>query len=77
MIVSRFPIVVQKFKSYTLACNSDQMTTKGVLYAKIRVHEDFHLHVFNTHMQATYFDIGEEGLQMNIQARATQHKEYA
>lgn len=71
MIVSRFPIVKQLFRNYTLGCNSDSMTTKGVLYAKIEVKTGVFLHVFNTHMQATYFDIGEDGLQKNVQARAT------
>lgn len=55
VILSRFPIVHSEFHEYPQGVQSDSVAKKGVLFARILVHERF-LNVFTTHTQASYFD---------------------
>lgn len=42
------------FIRYTQAMQSDALAEKGAIYAKIKLHDELLLHVFNTHLQASY-----------------------
>jgi len=53
MIISKHPIVDTQEVVFDKGSHSDQFVTKGVLYAKIQVGSSF-VHVFNTHLQASY-----------------------
>ena len=54
--LSRLPIVQKETITYTQACDSDKIASKGGLYSKILVSgpSGKHLHVFSTHLQASY-----------------------
>jgi endonuclease/exonuclease/phosphatase family metal-dependent hydrolase len=54
VIISRFPVVRASALTFDRGIYSDWLAAKGVLYAKIRVGGDQHLHLFNTHLQASY-----------------------
>lgn len=53
MIISKHPIVETREIVFDQGAHSDKFVTKGVLYAKIKVGSSF-VHVFNTHLQASY-----------------------
>jgi len=74
MIVSRFPILESREVKYKVGCNLDSLGSKGCIYCKVQVKENEILHVFNTHMQATYLNQGEEVISFNVEARATHIK---
>lgn len=58
-ILSKHPIVSSKFYPYTFGIFSDGTCQKGVLYSKI-ILGNKHLHLFNTHTQASYPTTEEE-----------------
>jgi len=51
--MSKHPIVDTQEIVFDQGTHSDKFVTKGVLYAKIKVGSSF-VHVFNTHLQASY-----------------------
>ena len=51
---SRFAIVDRDFKPYKYGFASDSLSYKGLLYTKILI-QGCALHLFQTHMQASYF----------------------
>jgi endonuclease/exonuclease/phosphatase family metal-dependent hydrolase len=53
MIMSKYPIVDTQEIKFDKGSHSDKFVTKGVLYAKIKVDSSY-VHVFNTHLQASY-----------------------
>jgi len=53
MIMSKYPIVDTQEITFDKGSHSDKFVTKGVLYAKIKVDSSY-IHVFNTHLQASY-----------------------
>lgn len=53
MIMSKYPIVETQEIMFDKGSHSDAFVTKGVLYAKIKVDTSY-VHVFNTHLQASY-----------------------
>lgn len=55
LILSRFPIVETDEIIYKKYFRDDSISSKGVLYAKIEIGGQ-HLHVFNTHLQANYYN---------------------
>ncbi|KAN0008944.1 hypothetical protein ACTFIU_010226 [Dictyostelium citrinum] len=60
-VISKYPIVVSDYFLYEQGVDSDMLSSKGVLYTKIKVvptgssndDENF-IHLFTTHMQASY-----------------------
>jgi len=54
MIISKFPIVNTKEALFDQGTGADMFVTKGVLYGKIEVGPNSYVHVFNTHLQASY-----------------------
>ncbi|KAM9958641.1 hypothetical protein ACTFIW_012230 [Dictyostelium discoideum] len=60
-VISKYPIVASDFFLYEQGVDSDMLSSKGVLYTKIKVvptgssndDENF-IHLFTTHMQASY-----------------------
>jgi sphingomyelin phosphodiesterase len=56
LILSRYPIVEHDFYEYFLNISGDATTDKGVLYSKIEIKKNKFLFLFNTHLQASYFD---------------------
>ena len=59
LILSRFPIELHSFHEYFWGIEIDSVVRKGVLYAKIRVKDTF-IHLFCTHLQASYFNISQD-----------------
>ncbi|KAJ9062611.1 hypothetical protein DSO57_1008905 [Entomophthora muscae] len=54
LILSRYPIVKCASVKFKPGIHSDALANKGALYARIKVRDNFHIHVFNTHTQASY-----------------------
>lgn len=75
LIVSRFPIVATHFEAFPHGALSDSLSGKGILYAKIKV-EDMIIGLFDTHFQASYFDISDSMWNFTISTR-TDQSEYA
>lgn len=53
MIISKYPIEASRELVFDKGVASDGFVTKGVLYAKVKIGASY-VHVFNTHMQASY-----------------------
>ena len=58
LILSRFPITNYCFIPFRYGVLSDSLAEKGLLYAKIKIQNTF-LHLFTTHLQASYLDSSE------------------
>lgn len=71
IILSRFPIVSHSFTCFRYGVVSDSLAQKGVIYAKIAIKNSY-LHVFSTHLQASYFDIGESNFIASFYTRMEQ-----
>ncbi|KAJ1964833.1 hypothetical protein GGI12_001169 [Dipsacomyces acuminosporus] len=57
VILSRHPIVDSERIEYQRGLESDFFARKGVLYAKLSVGDGTHVHIYNTHTQASYGNI--------------------
>ena len=53
MILSKYPIIESDYLTYTNSTGPDFMSSKGVIYVKIRIEETY-FHIFTTHMQSSY-----------------------
>jgi len=53
MIISKYPIEATRELVFDKGVASDGFVTKGILYAKVKIGSSY-VHVFNTHMQASY-----------------------
>jgi hypothetical protein len=73
LVLSRFPIVEKEFRPFRYGVLSDDLSYKGVLYAKIVIAERV-LHLFNTHTQATYFEDDVRNFKDTIETRQVQMK---
>ncbi len=74
LILSRFPIVTYSFSNFRYGVVSDSLAEKGILYAKILVKNCF-IHLFTTHLQASYFDSGESHFKISCETRMAQVKQ--
>lgn len=54
LLISKFPITAVSAFIFSNGRGWDNLASKGVLYAKIRMPGNKHIHVFNTHMQSGY-----------------------
>jgi endonuclease/exonuclease/phosphatase family metal-dependent hydrolase len=54
IILSRFPILESEFRPFKYTVLACTLVEKGILYSKIKI-KDTNLIIFNTHLQATYF----------------------
>ncbi|KAJ3150048.1 hypothetical protein HDU86_006772 [Geranomyces michiganensis] len=54
LILSRLEIVTQAEVEFARGVHSDWMAAKGVIYAQIAMSPTTHLHLFTTHLQASY-----------------------
>jgi sphingomyelin phosphodiesterase len=71
VILSRFPIVSHSFNIFRYGVIQDSLAQKGILYAKISIKNSY-LHLFTTHTQASYFDIGESNFIASYKTRLDQ-----
>jgi endonuclease/exonuclease/phosphatase family metal-dependent hydrolase len=71
IILSRFPIVSHCFTKFRYSILYDSQSEKGVLYAKIFVKNSY-LHIFNTHLQASYLDSEESNFVSSYNTRMEQ-----
>jgi len=71
IILSRFPIVSHAYHKFRYGVVADSLAEKGLIYAKIAV-RDSYLHIFTTHLQASYFDSGETNFIASFQTRLDQ-----
>ena len=55
LILSRYPIVSTDYKTFSKSYSYDSLMEKGVIYTKVQIHHNIPpIHVFNTHLQASY-----------------------
>ncbi len=74
LILSRFPIIATSYMQYRFGVVADSLAEKGIIYAKIQI-KDSHLHLFTTHLQASYFDSGESNFITSFHTRMEQIKQ--
>ena len=74
LILSRYEIIEKDFYEYFITISGDSVTGKGVLYTKIKINNKF-LFLFNTHLQATYYDESQKDIDCTVQVRASQTEE--
>jgi len=77
VILSKYPILETDGMIYCAGNQIDSWAAKQVIYAKIQISPTFFIHVFTTHMQASYFDNHESINVINDKARASQVQEIA
>jgi len=77
LILSKYPIVQSDGHIYRSGNQIDGWAAKQVIYAKVQVSEKLFLHVFNTHLQASYYDSSDNHNKLNDFARADQVSEMA
>ena len=75
LILSRYPILEHDFYEYFINVSGDATTDKGVLYVKIKIKKNNFLFLFNTHLQASYFDDTQANIDFTIKVRAIQTEE--
>ena len=56
LLFSKHPILESQSIIYSSGCGVDNFASKGALYAKVKTGVNDHLHVFCTHLQASYGD---------------------
>lgn len=71
IILSRFPIVAHAYHKFRYGVVADSLAEKGLIYAKIAI-KDSYLHIFTTHLQASYFDSGETNFIASFRTRMDQ-----
>lgn len=54
IILSRFPILKHSKITFKKGVYSDRFAAKGALYARVAIDSTHHVHVFTTHLQASY-----------------------
>jgi len=77
LILSKYPIVESDGHIYRSGNQIDGWAAKQVIYAKVQVSDNMFLHVFNTHLQASYYDSSDSHNKINDFARADQVTEMA
>jgi len=77
LILSKYPILETDGYIYRSGNQIDGWAAKQVIYAKIQITGVFFLHLFDTHLQASYFDTHESHNKVNDFARADQVSEMA
>lgn len=73
MILSKYPIISANSTTYTRGCSFDGFAAKGAIYAEIQTGPDSHVHLFTTHLQASYDIVSE----VDFGVRNSQQKELA
>ncbi len=71
LLISRFPIIENKYINYDYGVMSDGLSQKGAIYAKIQI-KDYYLCLFFTHLQASYYDSGNSLWNFTIETRTKQ-----
>jgi len=74
LILSKYEIVDNDSYEYYINISGDSVSNKGILYAKIKINDKF-LFLFNTHLQASYFDDSPININCTIQVRMSQTEE--
>jgi len=77
VILSKYPITETDGMIYRSGNQIDSWAAKQVIYAKVQITPNYYVHVFDTHMQASYYDNHESVNIINDKARATQVQEMA
>eukprot|EP01116_Phalansterium_solitarium_P011186 TRINITY_DN26800_c0_g1_i1.p1 TRINITY_DN26800_c0_g1~~TRINITY_DN26800_c0_g1_i1.p1 ORF type:complete len:400 (+),score=26.91 TRINITY_DN26800_c0_g1_i1:47-1246(+) len=77
LILSRYPIVEHDAFIYTAGNQIDAYAAKQIIHALIQLNDEHFVHVFTTHMQASYYDSSPEHNLRNDKARLHQVKEMA
>jgi len=71
IILSRFPIIAHGYHKYRYGVVADSLAEKGLIYAKISI-KDSYLHIFTSHLQASYYDSGETNFIASFRTRMDQ-----
>lgn len=74
LILSKYEIVDHDSYEYYLNISGDAAGSKGILYAKIKINNNY-LFLFNTHLQASYYDESQKNINCTIQVRTKQTEE--
>jgi len=77
LILSRYPIVEKDGFVYKDGNQIDAWAAKQVIYAKVQLTANQYLHVFTTHMQASYYDTAAQNNAINDRMRIGQVNEIA
>jgi len=77
VILSKYPILDTDGMIYCSGNQIDSWAAKQTIYAKIQISPTFFVHVFTTHMQASYYDNHASINIINDKVRATQVQEMA
>jgi len=72
IIFSKYPIVERDYHIYNHGHQIDSWVAKQVIYAKVQLSEHQFVHVFTTHMQASYYDTTDDHNKLNDHCRLTQ-----
>eukprot|EP01130_Rhizamoeba_saxonica_P006491 TRINITY_DN2582_c0_g1_i2.p1 TRINITY_DN2582_c0_g1~~TRINITY_DN2582_c0_g1_i2.p1 ORF type:complete len:233 (-),score=26.22 TRINITY_DN2582_c0_g1_i2:24-722(-) len=56
LILSKHPIIEYDFLLYSTSNSYDSLAAKGAIYARVLSNNDSVIHIFNTHLQATYMN---------------------
>ena len=75
LLISRFPIIENKYINYDYGVMSDGLSQKGAIYAKIQI-KDYYLCLFFTHLQASYYDSGNTLWNFTIETRTKQTEDF-
>jgi endonuclease/exonuclease/phosphatase family metal-dependent hydrolase len=74
LIISRFPIVETSYLQFRYGVVADSLAEKGIIYTKIKI-KNSSLHLFTTHLQASYFDSTEANFLISFETRMAQIKQ--
>jgi len=77
LILSKYPIVERDAHLYRHGNQIDSWAAKQMIYAKIKVSQWQYVHLFTTHMQASYFDSEDHQNVINDKSRLGQVDELA
>jgi endonuclease/exonuclease/phosphatase family metal-dependent hydrolase len=61
LTLSKYKIVEHEFTPFQRGMDSDALAKKGVLYTKINLPNNKHMHIFSTHVQASYVYTADPG----------------
>ena len=72
LVLSKYPILETANIRYRDGCGFDSFSAKGAVYVKIQIDETKHIHLFSTHLQASY-QRGPTSEDVGIRCRQLDH----
>jgi endonuclease/exonuclease/phosphatase family metal-dependent hydrolase len=69
LLLSKFPIVAHDWIEFDSGSRRDRLMGKGAIYGRIEVPACEHIHVIVTHLQASYMDDKDHGIDEEVRKR--------